>query len=76
MSGSIDFGGRVVFDGDDQCIVTTDELERQRLEREVIETAKAWHEMRLMQAGTSLSRKVLMQAVAALLEFESKQDHK
>lgn len=67
MSGSIDFGGRVVFDGDDQCIVTTDELERQRLERDVIEGARIWFKLN--------QTRELEAAMIALLEFESKQDH-
>lgn len=45
--------------------------EQAALERVVIEAAKQWHEMRLMQAGTALSRKALMEAVTALVEFEA-----
>jgi hypothetical protein len=41
MSGSIDLGGRVVFEGDEQRVLSADEL-RARLEREVIEAAKKW----------------------------------
>lgn len=51
-------------------------VERARLERAVVEAAKQWHEMLLMHAGTTLSRKALLEAVDALVEFESLQEKK
>lgn len=45
-------------------------------ERAVIEAAETWHEMRLMQAGTSRSLKQLMEAVDAMLAVRAKLDEK
>lgn len=70
MSGSINLGGRVIFEGDEQIVISVEEAktrDHQKLKDAVVEAAKAYHSKR----GYGSPERALKMAVAALLAFEA-----
>jgi len=83
MSGLVNFGGRVVFEGDEQIVISYEEARRRdhaALKDAVVEAAKAWYHAELIKTAAERTledelepRLVLAEATSALLQFEQEQ---